>query len=196
MKSALLVLSLAFPAYAQPIDIGLRHVVGFYGETAYEAGRLDVPMSRGFAATAEVFWTESLTTHAAATFVNPEAILYTPDDTDLGTVGMDIVSVEARWHFRPRARIAPFAGAGAAVVFFGNLDDRFGDAIEANVDTELTFIADAGVRYRIHPRIALEAGVRYLPLQPSLDVERTNIPLPAKLDLDVAILSFGASWRF
>jgi outer membrane protein len=196
MKRLLLLLFLALPLTAQQFEAGIRHVAALSGETSFDGGRLEVPLGRGFAATAEVFWTESLATHVAATFVNPEAILYVPNDVDLGTLGMDIVTAEARWHVRPRARFSPYAGAGAAYAIFGNLEERFGDDIEADLGPEFTFVAEAGVRYRPMGRVAVELGVSYLPLQPSLDVKRTDVTLPAKLDLDPLIVSIGATWRF
>lgn len=199
MRIALALLALlALPAAAQhpPVEAGIQHVIGFYGSTDFDAGTLELPMSRGFAATAEVFWTPSLTTHFAATFVNPEAFLNTPGETDLGTVGIDLLSAQVRYHFRPTARFAPYAGAGVAFASLGNIDDRFGDALEATLASQVTWTAAAGVRYRVLPRLTLEAGATYVPLRPELQVRKTNAPLPESLQIDAVIVGVGAAWRF
>jgi outer membrane protein W len=84
-------------------------------------------------------------------------------------------------------------------VFIGNLDDRFGDDIEVEFDPELTFVAEGGVRYRIHPRIALEVGVTYVPLEATADMLRANdprVPLPRTVAVDPLIVNVGAAWRF
>jgi outer membrane protein len=189
---------LALPALAQrpPLEAGVQHVVGFYGTTDFDGGTLELPMSRGFAATAELFWTPAVTTHFAATFVNPEAFLNTPDETDLGTVGIVIASATVRYHFRPAARFDPFAGAGIAYASLGNIEDRFGDALEATLESEVTWTASAGVRYRVLPRLTLEGAATYVPLRPELQVRKTNAPLPDALHIDAVIIGVAATWRF
>jgi outer membrane protein W len=194
--TAFLLLASNVVAQRRPIEAGIQHVAGSYGTTRFGSGRVELPMSRGFAATAEVFWTPRVTTHFAATFVNPEAFLYTPAETDLGTVGINVASAVVRYHFRPNARLSGFAGAGAAYASLGNLDDRFGDGVEASLDPQLTWTATAGLRYHVTQRLTLEAGAMYLPLQPKLKVAKTNTPLPRELSLDAVTVSIGATWRF
>jgi outer membrane protein W len=186
------------PLFAQrpPIEAGVQQVIGFYGSTDFDRGRLELPTSHGFAATAEVFWMPAITTHFAATFVNPEAFLNTGGETDLGTVGITIASTEARYHFRPSARFDPYAGAGIAYASLGNIEDRFGDALEATLESRITWTAAAGVRYRVLPRLTLEAGATYVPMRPELQVRKTNAPLPASLQIDALIVRMGATSRF
>lgn len=191
---AILVLLTTLPAAAQ-LEVGARHNVGFYGETSFDGGRLELPMSRGFAATGEWFFRDALSAHVAATFLNPEAILYVPNDVDLGTLGIDIVSLQGRYHFRPNARISPVVGAGAALIVFGNLDDQFGDDVEASVESQVTFVAEAGARYRIG-RIALELTATYMPVDAALNVQRTNVALPEAIELRAVIVNLGGAWRF
>lgn len=196
---ALLVL-FTLPAAAADFELGIRHVVS---KTMGDSGDLDVPLSRGFGASAEVFWTPHFSTNAAASLVNPEAILHPstppPDDVDLGTLGLDLYTLTARWHFTRDARLTPFAGAGAALVTIGNLDDQFGDVYEANFDDKLTFVVEGGLRYRAQEHVMLELGLMYVPLEAEPKVIRAtdpNVALPAKLGLDPLVLSLGAAWRF
>jgi outer membrane protein with beta-barrel domain len=195
---ALLVL-LAPPLAAAELELGIRHVVS---KATGDSGDLDVPLSRGFGASAEVFWSKHLSTSAAATFVNPEAILFPsnppPNDVDLGTLGLDLYSLTARWHFAPDARFSTYAGAGAALVQIGNLDDQFGNTFEAEFDSETTFIVEGGLRYRVQ-RVVFELGVMYVPLEAEPHVllaTDPNVALPAKVGLDPVIVSLGAAWRF
>jgi outer membrane protein W len=170
------------------------------GETAFDGGELDIAPSRGFGASAEVFVSERLSTQFAATFLNPEATLL-PDsgsDVELGTLGLEIYSLTARYHLAPRSRFSYFAGGGAALVSFGNLEDRFGDDLELEYGTETTFLVEMGVRYRFQPRVFLDVAVSYMPLEAEAELVRndTAIAAPSRLSLDPVTVSVGASWRF
>lgn len=197
MMRFLLILLLAVPAFGADVEAGVRHLVVF---PRGDAGDLDIPMSRGFGATVEVFWSERISTQFAASFMNPEAILFPPDaePVDLGTLGLDIYSVTARYHFMPRSRLSAYAGGGAAFVVIGNLDDQFGDAFEATFDSETTFLAEAGLRYRLMPRLFVALDATYLPLtaEPDVLLNTGQLVLPREMDLGSVIMSAGLSWRF
>ena len=181
MRRVLLLLLLAARLHAADVEAGGQHVLAIpRGET----GTLDVATSRGFGAHVEVFWSDRISTRAAATFLNPAAHL--TDGTDLGTLGLDIYSATARVHFS-----LFYAGGGVALVSVGNLDDQFGNEIEIEFDEETAFVVEAGLRYRIHPRIVLEAGIAYLPLE-----LEGPAPLPPAVAVDPLIVSAGAAWRF
>jgi len=194
MRKLLAVLLFALPAFAADYEVGIRHVVVF---SKGDSGALDVPMSRGFAATADVFWSERFSTQLAATFVNPEAILYpaNAEPVDLGTIGLDVYSLSARYHFAPRARLGAYAGGGVAYVTIGNLDDQFGDAYVAELGSEATFLVEGGVRYRLLPQLFAELGASYMPLSAKPEVTR-GANLPAEVTLDPFTVSAGVSWRF
>lgn len=195
----LLVLLLAFPAFAADVEAGVDHVITFMqGESAFDGGDLDVLTSRGFTASAEVFFSPRVSTRFSAMFINPVAIL-NPGDIDLNTLGMDIYGASARWHFTPEARFSPFAGGGAAFVSFGNLEQRFADDIEMEVDAKAAFFVEGGLRYRFHPHIFLHGTVTYMPLEGEVTVihnARPDVVLPERVDLDPLTLSGGVSWRF
>ncbi|MGZ5441138.1 MAG: OmpW family outer membrane protein [Thermoanaerobaculia bacterium] len=200
MRSAVLsVLLLAAPLHAADIEVGVQHVIAIAGDT----GELDVATSRGFGAHLDVFWSDRVSTRVAAVFVNPAAILYPdnppPGDVDLGTLGLDIYSATARFHIAPRARFSAFAGAGAALVTIGNLDDQFGDAVEIEFDQETALVAEAGVRYRVYARIVFEASVVYVPLEIEGNVRRATDPrivVPSPIGVDPLVVNIGAAWRF
>lgn len=189
----ILLLAVSMPAFAAGFEAGLRHVAVV---PAGDSGDLDVPLSRGFAATAEVFWTERLSTQFAASFVNPEAILRPAgaEPVDLGTLGLDTYSATVRHHFAPGARLGAFVGAGAAIVSIGNLDDQFGDAFEAEFGNETTFLAEGGVRYRLFPRLFIDAALTYMPL--TAEAKGRVEGWPRDVKLDPVTVSVGAAWRF
>ncbi|HEX6095048.1 MAG TPA: hypothetical protein VF432_01895 [Thermoanaerobaculia bacterium] len=188
-----LLLLLAVPLHAADVEAGAQHVIAI---PRGDSGELDIATSRGFGAHVEVFWSDRVSTRVAAVLVNPAAILYPddppPSDLDLGTLGLDIYSVTARVHLAPRRGFSAFAGGGAALVSVGNLDDRFGEEVEIEFDPETTFVAEAGVRYRIHPRIVLEVGAAYLPLE----LNGAPAPVPPTIGVDPLIVSAAAAWRF
>jgi len=204
MRTILVLLLFAGSVQAAEIAAGAQHVIALaMGEERFDGGELTIENGRGFAAFVDVFWSERFSTRAAATFVNPAVILFRdtppPNDVDLGTLGMDIYSATARFHFAPRSRFSAYVGAGGALVLFGNLEDRFGDDLELELDPVTTFVAEGGMRYRVAPRITLELGAAWLPLEGEPQVRRANdprIPIPAKVAVDPLIVSAGASWRF
>ncbi|HVG23393.1 MAG TPA: hypothetical protein VND45_04505 [Thermoanaerobaculia bacterium] len=187
MRRLLLLLLLATPLTAAEIEAGVAHVAAL----ARKQGDLTIEMGRGFGAEVEVFWSDVLSTRAAATFVNPA--VYT-SRVDLGTLGLDIYSASARWHLRPHSHLSPFAGAGGAFVVIGDLDDRFGDEVKIEFDAKVAPLVEGGLRYRVHPRIALELGATYMPLEAEGDVAFPDIP--RRIAVDPLIVSAGASWRF
>lgn len=205
MKKAAFVLALvlAVPLGAADLELGIRHLsMSPRGDRAFDGGELEVVSSRGFAATAEVFWTPRISTQLAATFVNPAAILFPatppPNDLDLGTFGIDTYALTARYHLAPDARFSPFAGAGAAVVLFGDLEDRFGDDVEMTFDRETALLVEGGLRYHIVDRVVLDVAVSYMPLEATPNHVRndTTVPLPPSVKLDPVTVSVGAAWRF
>ena len=199
----LFLLLLATPLRAADLELGIRHLsMSPQGDGAFDGGELEVVSSRGFAATAEVFWTPRISTQLAATFVNPAAFVFPtnppPNDLDLGTFGIDTYSATARVHFAPDARFSPFVGAGGAVVIFGDLEDRFGDDIEMTFDRENAFLVEGGLRYRVFPHVIVDAAVSYMPVEAKPNHVRndTSVPLPASVQVDALTISVGAAWRF
>lgn len=202
-KAFLLAMVLAVPLRAADLELGIRHLSQWpRGDRAFDGGELEVVNSRGFAATAEVFWTPRLSTQLAATFVNPAAFIFPtnppPNDLDLGTLGTDTYSLTARYHFRPESRLTPFAGAGAALVLFGDLEDRFGNDLEITFDRETTLLLEGGLRYHITPHVILDLAASYMPLEakPNHIRNDTNVALPTSVKLDPLTISAGAAWRF
>ena len=194
MRKLVLLLFLAAPLLAADFEAGVRHVVV---ASTGDSGELDIPLSRGFGATAEVFWTERLSTQFAATFVNPEAILFAAnaEPVDLGTLGLDTYSVSARYHLAPASRLSAYAGGGVAFITIGNLDDQFGDQYEATFDSETTLLIEGGLRYRLLPRLFIDVGVAYMPVGAEPKVTR-GANLPDEVNVDPVTISGGLSWRF
>ncbi|HVS33674.1 MAG TPA: OmpW family outer membrane protein [Thermoanaerobaculia bacterium] len=186
-----IIIILALPVSAA--DFGIRYLSTYIKDS----GKIEVPSSLGFGATAEVIWSRNLSTQLAGTFVQPAAIL-TSSNTDLGTIDMDVVSLVMRYRARDGSRFSPFAGAGAAVVFLGDLDDRFGNDIEAELETQTSLVVEAGVRSRISPRLTLEAAAMYLPLEPEVRVRRNegSAAIPPVITLNPIVVSIGISRRF
>jgi outer membrane protein W len=195
----LLLVLLALPLHAADVEVGIHHVATLMtGDGAYDGAELQVEASRGFAASAELFFSERVSTQLAATFINPVAVIE-PGDVDLNTISLDIYSLTGRWHFAPQSRFSAFAGGGVAFVSLGNLEERFDDRIEIEFDPETTFLVEAGLRYRLRPRFILTGALTYMPLEAESIVirdERPDVPLPERVSLDPVTLSLGAAWRF
>lgn len=179
MKRVILLLLFACPAFGADFEAGIRHVIVLTSDDVTST-------SRGFAATGEVFWGERLSTQFFASFVNPEAIF---GDVDLGTLGLDVYSAMLRYHL---GRF--YAGGGVAFVAIGDLDDQFGDAAEATFGSEVTFVAEAGARFRLFPRVFVDVGASYMPLTAEAESSRGDVPL--ELAIDPVTVSAGLSYRF
>lgn len=198
IRAALALLVLAFPLHAADLELGMRHVSSSpRASGAFGNNEIDVEASRGFAATAEVFWTPRVSTQLAGTFVNPATFIF-PEDKDLGTFGIDTYSLTARYHLTPDARFSAFAGGGAAIVVFGNLESRFADDIEMTFDRETAFLVEGGVRFHASPHVVIDAAVSYMPLEakPNHVRNETTVPLPESVKLDPFVVGVGAAWRF
>jgi outer membrane protein W len=199
----LLALALAMPLQAAELELGFRHLsMSPRGDGAFDGGELEIVSSRGFGATAEVFWTPRISTQLAATFFNPAAFVFPsnppPNDLDLATFGIDTYSLAARYHFAPDRRLSAFAGAGGAIVLLGNLDDRFADDLEMTFNRETALLIEGGLRYRVFPNVIIDATVSYMPLEatPNHVRNETTVTLPASVKLDPLTMSVGAAWRF
>jgi outer membrane protein W len=186
-----LFLSLSAFAGSPVFEAGAR----FVNAQPRNGGGFKFDRANGYAVAAELFWTESISTRIDAAFTEPPASL---GPTDLGTMGVNPVTLTARWHLLPRARISPFVGAGVAYVNLGDLDDVDGDAVLLSPKSKITGAAEAGVRFRWQRGIYLDATATYLPLKTDLVVRRNTIaaPLPAQLKLDPVILGVGFALRF
>jgi hypothetical protein len=182
------------PLFAADFEAGIRHV----GMWPSASSDVNVVSSRGFAATGEVFWNERVSTQFAATFLNPAAFVGPNDVVDLGTLGLDTYSASARWHVAPQKRWSVFAGGGVALVSLGNLEDRFGDDLEITFDSEVTYLAEAGVRFRFVENVYLDAAVSYMPLEAEAKFVKNDnqIVFPSTLNLNPVTFSVGAAWRF
>jgi outer membrane protein len=175
---------------AAEIEVGARY---FYLRPA-DTGALDLQSAMGFGVTAEAFWTPRISTQLSASFSQPQAIL--GGNVDLGTLGINPVALTARFHMRPGARLSPFVGAGPALVMLGNLDDYFGDEVEADFEDEQTFLAEAGIRFRSGPHVAIELTVSRLWLTARPAIRKTNVALPSPLKIHPITAGGGISWRF
>lgn len=190
---------------AADLELGVRHLaMQPMSDGEFDGGKVDVVSSRGFGATAELFWSERFSTQLAATFFNPATILYPenppPHDVDLGTLGVDAYSLTARRHFVHGPRWSSFAGAGVAIVSLGNLEDRFGDDLEMELERATTYVAEAGLRYRIRSGVVLDVAVGWMPLDTAARFVRNEteprVELPERVEVDALLLSVGAAWRF
>lgn len=204
MRALLLIVLalLASPLVAQQrrFEAGVRYLAMIpLDRPEYSDGRLELQQGMGFGVSAERFWSERISTHLSADFAQPEAFLYPAsrgEEIDLVTLGINPVALTVRYHVWPGSRISPFVGGGGAIVFLGDLDDRFGEAIHADFEPVWAPSAEAGFRYRVRPRVTLDFTAAFTPVSANLTVVRTNTPLPARLEINPLVVSAGANWRF
>lgn len=193
-----IMLLVATSTFAADIEVGIQHLNTIMtGEAAFDGGEIEVVSSRGYGVTGEVFWSPRFSTQLAATFINPAAFLR-PQDMDLQTLGTNVYSATARYHFTSASRFTPFAGGGAALATFRNLDERFGESYELEVEATPALMVEGGVRFRFRPRIHFDFTLTYMPVEADVNVVRNtnNIAVPSTIGLDPVTMKAGASWRF
>lgn len=203
LRTLLVVFATAMSADAGELEIGLRHLASTpLANGAYRGGEVEVVQSRGFAATAEHFFTPQISAHVAATFVNPAVFLHprgaAASTIDLNTLGMDSYSASVRYHLTSIRMIRPYAGAGVCYTVFGNLEERFGDRIELRFDPAASWLVEAGLRHNVAGGLWLDAGVAFSPVRAEAGFVRneTTIDLPRAVQVDPLTISVGAAWRF
>lgn len=216
LRSALMVIAgtIAVPAFGQTgvVDvIGRATWVdhqgdngGLLGDADSGALTFDFDRRTGFGAAVNVFWLSKFSTEFAASSDRPSLNLSAENPEipafRLGSVQIIPVSATLQFHPWPAGRIDPYAGAGGAYVFFGDL--RSDDLREAGLErirfqNKAAFVGNAGLNVRLIRRFALNLDAKYIPLKTSSTTLFTS-GSPESIDLKInpLILAAGFSWRF
>lgn len=109
----------------------------------------------------------------------------------LGTVKLLPPILTAQWHFLPRARIRPYVGAGINGNFFFDESGTL-DAIDAEIDDQIGFVAQGGVDIDLTEGVFLNIDGKFL----HVDTDVTTDLGEAELTLDGGIFGSGLGARF
>lgn len=117
----------------------------------------------------------------------------------LGTLDLDQIDMAYQWHFVPRGMVDPYVGGGVAWMSGGKLkvDDDPANGVEGGslkLDHKLTWLADAGIDFRVTPNAAIMLQAKYTHYSSGVDAEPGD-PVQ-KLKLDPITLALGLRWKF
>lgn len=148
----------------------------------------------------ELDFTYFFTDHIAAELI----LAVTPHDmgardtllgnVDLGDVWLLPPTLNLQYHFNPKGKIRPYAGAGINyTIFFG---EDSGDVDTIEYDDGFGFSLQAGMDYEINEKWAFNIDVKKIYLNTDVTLVNGGVPVDADVDLDPWIVGVGLAYRF
>ena len=135
-----------------------------------EDAELDFESDLGYGVSYNRYWTDAFSTEFAAQQVNAQAELSISDGLvdvtiDAGDVDLTVFTAIAQLHLGT-GFIAPYVGAGVAHVSGSvALPDDFiepGDPTSVDFESETTWVANAGIDFRLGSSLSIGADVKYI----------------------------------
>lgn len=118
---------------------------------------------------------------------------------DAGTLDVKEYDAALHWYFLPEGAFRPYVGGGVARIQGGKLKipaDAAND-IEAetiSLDSKVTWVADAGIDFRVSPKAAVSLTAKYTPYSSGVGAAPDD-PVQ-RLKLDPLTIAAGFRWRF
>ena len=118
----------------------------------------------------------------------------------VGPLDLDEFDAALHWHFgSPSSAIRPYAGVGIASIQNAKVTiepdfSESGTTETENLDNKVTWIADAGVDFRISPNAAIIVTAKYTHYSSSI-VSTPDDPIQ-RLKINPLTFAAGVSWRF
>lgn len=116
---------------------------------------------------------------------------------DLGSLDLNQFDAALHWHFGS-GNIKPYVGGGIGSIQGAKLripPDVTGD-VEQTVkfDSKVTWVADAGIDWKVSPNASIIVTAKYMPYSTGVDAEPGD-PIQ-RLKLDPLTYAAGFQWRF
>lgn len=152
--------------------------------------------SIGYGVSFNRYWTSRISTEFSAQALNSELDVEVEElEVEAGEVSLVAFTAIAQLHLAPNGMLDPYVGAGAAHVT-GDVDFISDDtgAERANVDleSETTWVANAGISYRYAGNISLFADAKYI----AYDARGEGEPSDESAELNPLIYAAGIKFRF
>src|SRR4051812_43633598 len=117
---------------------------------------------------------------------------------NVGALDLNEFDAALHWHFGSGA-IKPYAGLGIAAIQGAKLRapadaTESGTAEELKLDNKFTWVADAGVDFRVSPNASIIVTAKYTPYSSGVGAEAGD-PIQ-RLKLDPFTFAAGVQWRF
>ena len=200
MRRALFCVALfaTMPALAQT-DVAVKLSGASYSSTDLAldpAGTAKVTFKNklGYGASVSHYWTNHIAGEFEIHSLNSDLNIRFPDESiNAGELRILSFSGVAQWHFTSAPRIDPYAGGGFAYMigtFYPSAES--GGTESVHLEDEFTFVANAGVNFRVAPRTSIGFDARYIRYRPT-DSESGD---EGRLDVNPLIYSVVMRYRF
>jgi outer membrane protein W len=196
----LFVMSLPLFAQAGSTEVGGSLVFPTFDEVTLEDEEepvdvtLDVEGNMGFEASVNHFWTDQFSTEFSVTSMTADASIDSGAlSVDVGEFDFLVTSAIAQWHFGRGGRFDPYVGGGLGYITgtFEINDPELEDE-DVDLESEATFVAQAGLSFRMTDRVVLGGSVRYFPYEARAEDDETD----DTLDLNPMLVSAYVRFRF
>jgi len=124
-------------------------------------------------------------------------VVITVDDNSATAGDIDITALTGtlQWRFLPGSRITPYIGGGLAYmtgeVEFAPIDEPVEDD-EVDLESQTTWLANAGVTFKLSDRLGIGADVKYIPYDPTDEGGAEE----DAVDINPLVFSVGLRIRF
>jgi outer membrane protein W len=116
---------------------------------------------------------------------------------DLGSLDLNQFDAALHWHFGS-GNFRPYVGGGIGSIQGAKLHvppEITGDVEETvNFDNKVSWVADAGIDWRVSPNASVIVTAKYMPYSTGVDAEPGD--LIQRLKLDPVTYAIGFQWRF
>ena len=202
--AAALTLIAATPLAAQQNELGLFVSLADLDSTTetdpdFGDQTIDFESQLGYGVSYNRYFSDAFSIEFAAQQINSDAEFTFHDgevDTtlDLGSVDLNAYTAIAQLHFGS-GLFSPYIGGGAAMISGSfDIDDEFADPEDPTVvdfESEITFVANAGIDFRFGPSFAIGVDAKYIPYEAVEEGFEDEA-----IDLNPLIISAGVKFRF
>jgi len=204
---AVLAFPLSLAAQTPANELGVFVSASSFDDTTLPDDELDVDVELefdeqiGYGVSYNRFWTPQLSTEFAVQRLGGDidvSIIDGPTTitVDAGEIDLTAYSGTVQWHFGATGRFDPYVGGGVAYVT-GDVDLIADPEDPESVDNvelenETTWLANAGINYRLTNSIAIGADAKYIAYEPKGKGDADD----ERVDVNPLVISAGVKFRF
>ena len=152
--------------------------------------------SIGYGVAYNRYWTSHFSTEFGAQALNSELNVEVDDlEFDAGEVSIIALTGIAQLHLAPSGMLDPYVGAGVAHLTGDAdfiVDDETGERETVDLESETTWVANAGLSYRYSGALSIFADAKYV----AYDAAGEGDPDEDAAELNPLIYSAGIRFRF
>lgn len=198
---SIFVLSLvAFPLAAQSNEVGLWASwvrLDSTGIVNFDFDEVSFDDTVGVTVSFDRYWTPAISTEFAVSSWSSDASISNGFLTvdDIGSLDIMTYTATGRYHFARESFVSPYLGAGVAFADadeFEFEDAESGEEFSEPVDSEVTFVANAGLNFNFSPSFGAAIDAKYMPYEATAGADEDQLDL----EINPLLISAGVRFRF